>query len=258
MNRPIIDSHVHLDMYLEEEQNRILQDLEYSETEALISVSSHLTSARKNKKLAEQDSRVKPAFGFHPEQELPDDDEIQDLLAFVNENADNMVAIGEVGLPYYLRKENEEITLAPYLELLETFIEQAALLKKPVILHAIYEDAPLVCDLLEKHSVSDAHFHWFKGPAATVERMMQNGYYLSVTPDCVYEAEIQELLRQVPLTQLMVETDGPWPFAGPFSKHMTHPSMIHKSLALIADINRIALDEVYTQIYQNTKIFYRL
>ena len=153
MKRRIIDSHIHLDLYSEKEREQMLAELEKNGVDTLISVSNHLQSARTNWQLAQEDNRIKPAFGFHPEQPLPADNKITDLQQFIDAHREDMVAIGEVGLPYYLRKDDPSIPLEPYLEILEAFIHQAAVMAKPIVLHAIYEDAPLVCDLLEAHSV---------------------------------------------------------------------------------------------------------
>src|SRR5690606_40734669 len=64
--------------------------------------------------------------------------------------------------------------------------------------------------LLEKYSVKKAHFHWFKGDNKTLQHMAENGYFISFTPDLMYEEEIQTIARNYPLEQVMVETDGPW------------------------------------------------
>ncbi|WP_249872332.1 TatD family hydrolase [Oceanobacillus saliphilus] len=253
----VIDAHVHLDLYEESERVRILREMDKYEIDTLITVSNDLTSARKNLELARDNGRIKAAFGFHPEQALPEERELEELLGFIEANEQDMVAIGEVGLPYYMRKEEQDVALQPYLELLEKFIQVAKRLEdKPIVLHAVYEDAPLVCSLLEKHSIKKAHFHWFKGDPRTVERMKENGYLISVTPDVVYEREIQSLVKDYPLTQMMVETDGPWPFEGPFTKQMTHPKMIHETIEKIAHIKNVELEVAYKQIYKNTTKFY--
>ena len=212
----MIDAHIHLDHYEEKEQNEILSSLDENHVEALIAVSFDMESCLKNYELSLVDSRVKPAFGFHPEQEIPSQNALNELFSWMEQHVDEMVAVGEVGLPYYKKIESEiPLEYEPYMELLERFVEFAAKWDKPIVLHAVYEDAALACDLLEKHGVTSAHFHWFKGDKAVVERMIRNGYFISITPDVLYEDEIQELVRVYPLEQMMVETDGPWPFEGP-------------------------------------------
>jgi len=256
----IIDTHIHLDQYDAAEQKNIIDDLETptSNLTDLISISMNLASSLHNLKLSEAHSGVHPAFGFHPEQAAPTDSVLQELISFMEINQNKMVAIGEVGLPYYMRKSNPTLQLEPYTQTLEVFIRKASTWNKPIVLHSVYEDADTTCDLLEKHSVEKAHFHWFKGSVSTTQRMISNGYFISVTPDCVYEHEIQSLIGLFPIEQIMIETDGPWPFSGPFENQITHPKMMHPSIATIAYIKKMNLNDVYEQIYANTKSFYNL
>ncbi|WP_267894852.1 TatD family hydrolase [Lentibacillus sp. Marseille-P4043] len=252
----VIDAHIHLDMYGVPDRNRLLKELKHHHVAALIAVSCHLQSAEMNLEFSRIDKRIKPAFGYHPEQELPSDLMLDEIIAFMQRNQEEMVAVGEVGLPYYSRQKNPNLQVDLYLEILELFIQQAVTLDKPIVLHAVYDDAPLVCDLLEKHSVKKAHFHWFKGDYKTIERMQQNGYYISITPDVLYEREIQQLVKHYPLSNMMVETDGPWRFKGPFMGEKTHPKMIHQSVAKIAELKGLNVEEVYCRLYENTSQFY--
>ncbi|MGE7765141.1 TatD family hydrolase [Peribacillus sp. NPDC096540] len=254
----IIDSHIHLDKYDESKQMQILSDMEKEHVESLLTVSMNLTSSIKNYQLSIKDSRIKPAFGFHPEQSLPSEEEVTDLLNWMREHRDNMFAVGEVGLPYYLRQENPSIDTSKYIEILERFLAFAKEFEKPVVLHAVYDDAPIVCDLLEKNQITKVHFHWFKGDIKTVERMVKNGYHISITPDVCYEEEIQELVSIYPLKLMMIETDGPWLFEKIFEAKWTHPGMMHYSACQIASIKNLPIEFVYETLYRNTKDFYNI
>ncbi|RRN74269.1 TatD family deoxyribonuclease [Peribacillus simplex] len=254
----IIDSHIHLDRYDESEQKQILSDMEKVHLESLVTVSMNLTSSINNDQLSLKDSRIKPAFGFHPEQPLPSKEEVNELLYWMREHRHNMVAVGEIGLPYYLRQENPNMDMSGYVEILERLLAFAKEVEKPVILHAVYGDAPIVCDLLDKHQITKAHFHWFKGDIRTVERMAEKGYRISITPDVCYEREIQELVFAYPLKLMMIETDGPWPFEGAFKGKWTHPGMMHESVRQIASIKGLPIEDVYEILYQNTKDFYHI
>ncbi|WP_108670470.1 TatD family hydrolase [Peribacillus acanthi] len=253
-----IDSHIHFDKYDSNQQRLILGEMEYSGVDALISVSMELESCLQNKALSKVDSRIKPAFGFHPEQDLPTEFEIEQLLTWIEQYEDEMVAVGEVGLPYYRRLEGNTVEMHKYIELLEQFILLSKKLDKPIILHAVYEVAPIACSLLEKHSIAKAHFHWFKGDSKTIDRMINNGFHVSVTPDVCYEQEIQNLVRRYPIELLMLETDGPWLFEGPFEGRMTHPNMLTQSIAKIAEIKNVPLQKLSDIIYRNTVNFYGL
>ncbi|WML44238.1 TatD family hydrolase [Neobacillus sp. PS3-40] len=254
----MIDAHIHLDHYKDKEISSIIEESNLND--ALISVSFNLESCLRNLQLSQKFQKVKPAFGFHPEQPIPTEEQQSELLNWMNEHRPEMIAIGEVGLPYYLRLEQKvsRKQYAQYIDLLETFIQLAKKWEKPIVLHAVYDDAPIVCDLLEKYSVTKAHFHWFKGDQKTIKWMIANGYHISITPDVVYEQEIQQLVQNYPVEQMMIETDGPWPFEGPFKGKMTHPDMMIESIGMIAKIKHLTQIEVAERLLQNTKAFYQI
>lgn len=257
MYYPLIDCHIHLDQYALANQRKLLSTLDQYLVDALVAVSTNASSAYEVLKLAKLDSRVLPAIGFHPEQALPRDEEVEELFSIVEENKNEIVAVGEIGVPYYLRQEHPNFVLTPYVELLERFIRKAVELELPVALHAIYEDASIVLDLLERLHVKKAHFHWFKGDELTVGRLVANGYMVSVPPEVVYRQKLQQIVRQVPLSQLMVETDGPWSFGERFAGKTTHPWMMHDSVHAIAALKRSNLAETYGTIYETTEKFYK-
>ncbi|MED5016233.1 TatD family hydrolase [Paenibacillus chibensis] len=260
---PLIDAHIHLDSYEEAQRLEILSSLQEAGVESLIAVSMHLESARTNLQLKHlYPSMVYPAFGFHPEQPLPEKDAIDQLFAWMKQHVRDMVAVGEVGLPYYTRTETEEAGQAfdsrPYEELLERFIAFAREEDKPIVLHAVYEDADTACRLLAHYGVERAHFHWFKGSPDTVRHMANQGYHISFTPDIVYEQEIQELAAAYPAHLVMSETDGSWPFEGPFAGQMTHPRMTAEVALAWSRIQGCSLPEARRMMYDNAKRFYGL
>ena len=228
-----IDSHIHVDQYKDEEKSKLLKDVEHSkEINGLIAVSMNYQSCKETLSLAKLYPFVHPAIGFHPEQPIHKE-ECEQIYKLIEEHVDDIVAIGEVGLPYYLRKEDERIAINSYISVLQRFVELASKYDLPIILHAVYEDADIVCDLLEKYKVSRAHFHWFKGSETTMKRMMRNGYYISITPDVLHKEKIRKIVSYYPLEYMMVETDGPWEFQ---EGVMTHPRMIREVLKEISVI----------------------
>lgn len=259
-----IDAHIHLDLYAEEEREGLLRDaFTRGGISAVVAVSMHLSSSVINHRLAKKfPNQVLPAYGFHPEQPLPNNEELDELLNWIGERSldGERFAIGEVGLPYYSRMEamaeGRMFEVEPYLELLERFIALAGSLDRPIVLHAVYEDADLVCELLERYHIRRAHFHWFKGPDAVIDRMIEAGYYISITPDVLYEEEIRRLVQRYPITLMMTETDGPWPFEGPFEGKATKPHMVQEVAAAIANLKGIPVLEAEAKLLKNAIDFY--
>ncbi|WP_454192961.1 TatD family hydrolase [Paenibacillus sp. Marseille-Q7038] len=259
---PVIDAHIHLDQY-EDDIQPLRLSLAPNGVKSVIAVSTQLASCQKIERVAAAaPDIIYPAYGYHPEQSIPTVEQLNELLDWMENHTDSMIAVGEVGLPYYSRMEAEKtgqpFDMDPYISMLEQFIIFAKKHDKPIILHAVYEDADLACDLLEKHQVKKAHFHWFKGPDETIRRMAENGYYISFTPDLVYEKEIQDLASKYPHDQIMAETDGPWPFEGPFAAHKTHPRMVKDVIRAWCDVTGVKLEIAAELFYKNTKQFYNL
>jgi len=259
-----IDAHIHAEKYQQQERVQMLQEASMCGVKAIVAVSMDLSSSKETYNLYQQyPAQIMPLYGHHPEIALPSAEEEEALIKWIREReeAKEVFSIGEIGLPYYTeleaRTESKVFDLAPYIAFLDRMLFLAKELNKPVALHAVYEHADLVCDLLEKHGVTKAHFHWFKGAQATVDRMIQAGYFISITPDVLYEEEIRSLVKYYPLEQLMVETDGPWLFEGPYQGEMTRPAMVVDVVKEIAIIKQIQVDEAAEQIYQSTLQFYR-
>ena len=253
MNKHIIDTHIHLDQYEDKVIKEIIETKYDHQCEALLSVSTDLQSCKRNLKLKHQYKEVFVAFGYHPEQKLNSDEEFADLLAWIEKHHEEMSAVGEIGLPYYL----EHIEINPYIERLEQLLQLAVTYKKPVNLHAVHDCAPIVCDLLERYSIKKAHFHWFKGDERIISRIQQNQYYISITPDIMYKEKIQQLANRFPIEQLLVETDGPWPFEDCFTGIKTHPRMIHDTIHQLSKLKQLPESYVYNQIYSNTLKLYQ-
>lgn len=258
-----IDAHIHLDQYAPDERERLLAEAFAAGCEAVVGVSMNLASCRENRRLALRHAgRYMPAYGHHPEIPLPQPDEERELFAWIRRlhAAGEPFAIGEAGLPYYTRTEAEAagrpFDEGPYLELLDRFAALAAELDRPIVLHAVYDDAAKACDILDRHGVRRAHFHWFKGPEAAVRRMIDSGWHVSVTPDVVYEPEIRELVRMYPVGLLMAETDGPWPHEGPFAGRRTAPVMVPDVIRAVAELKGMDAAETAAVMLAGTKRFY--
>lgn len=257
------DTHIHLDKYGEQAANLVRESIADG-LEALVAVSMDLPSCQRTAALAAEFSGVVlPAYGFHPEQPLPEEALIDQLFAWIEEMYSRVgeeLIIGEVGLPYYSRleafKAGEVFDEVPYVKLLERFIAYAAKRDLPIVLHAVYEDAHQACDLLETYNIRRAHFHWFKGDDAAIRRIVQNGWFISFTPDIVYDPETKSLVGKVPLAHILTETDGPWSFAGPFAGRNTHPSMILEVLPFLAEAYGLTLESAAQILSRNAASMY--
>lgn len=252
------DAHLHLEKYSDQEIDQFFCD---DQLEGVIAVSMDLSSSKRTLSLKKKyPGRVFAACGFHPEQPARFDQD--QWFQFLHTHRDEIDAIGEIGLPYYLerqwRKEGKPFDKAAYLKILQTMLNWADEWDKPVILHGVYEDVSLICDYLEETSLSNVHFHWLKTDPATLKRVEKSGYYVSFTPDLLYNDKTRQVARSYPLERIMVETDGPWPFENKFSGKQTEPSMVLAVLEELANLKKMPLEKVAQKVRENTWQFLRI
>ncbi len=250
-----VDSHIHFDQYSKRERERIVAQLRKQKS-GLIAVSTDFQSSQQTMTLQQQYSDVVfSTIGWHPEQRLATDEEKEAMYKWLEHK--KFYAVGEVGLPYYTRQQ-KKLDEARYLEDVTQWIQYASQQSLPVVLHTVYEDAETILPILERYNIQRAQFHWLKAETKIIEQIVSNGYMISVTPEVVYRPKIQKMLPFIPLDQLMVETDGPWPFEGPFTKKRTEPHFVQSSIEYIATTYDMTVNEVSEQLFQTTCDFFQL
>ncbi len=196
-------------------------------------------------------------LGFIPKVLLPSEAEFQEWERLVETERKRITAIGEIGLPYY-NLEKLPHSIEQSIELLSKCLEIAYDKDLPVALHAVHDKVKIVFDLLLKHHIRNAHFHWLKAPTDVLDLILKKGYYISVTPEVCYRNRDQQLASLVPLNQLLIETDGPWAFNGPFEDQATTSLFLKEVISKIADIKGSPIEPIQQQILKNTQLCYQL
>ena len=201
--------------------------------------------------LAESNPMVYAAVGFHP----TDLDEFSEkTFAQVKDLAKHpkVVAIGEIGIDYYWVKEPEKRAFQR--EALKQQLAFAQEVNKPVVLHmreqddAWFGDASV--DLLEILSEWQSKLsgtlrekpgvlHSFNGTLETAQKALALNFYIGVTGPVTYNNANQkrEIISQLPLERLLIETDGPYLTPAPHRGKRNEPAFVRHIADKIAEIH---------------------
>jgi TatD DNase family protein len=249
----MIDAHIHLDQYTDvEEKVRRWQE---KGIEAVVAVSTDLRSSYRTLELKKRfPDFIYAAIGFHPEQPLPSKVDWNEWTSLLKQERHQLAAIGEVGLPYYSAEAH--LCLQHYSELFEQIVQIAAETDLPLAIHAVYDRAQMALSILQKYKIANAHFHWLKADPTIVEQIVQCGYSISVTPEVCYRERDQQLLSLIPMEQLLLETDAPWQFAGPFVDVPTSPLLLWHSLHAVASFYHQDVETMRAVVVANTQRLY--
>ncbi|MFC4769194.1 TatD family hydrolase [Effusibacillus consociatus] len=268
----MIDTHYHLDQLDKESLHRMLVEASEGGIETIIAPAMGLESGRK---LLDIQSRypnfIRVGLGIHPERSdfFGGDQrnrerlfqEQRELANLVSIYRNQICAVGEIGLPYYSMPEKERLPENVPALSWQIFEESLALAKDwdlPVILHAVHSMARPCLELLLQFNIKKAVFHWLKAPLDAVDKIVFHGYYISFTPEAVYRERNQILASRVPLDQILLETDGPWPYEGPFAGKKTHSLWIREVADVVAHIHKKPIDQVLAYTADNARKLFRV
>jgi TatD DNase family protein len=258
----VTDTHCHLDLNkFDEDRQAVLQRATEAGVTHILIPALDLESSLSAINLAESHPNVYAAVGFHP----TDLDKFSER-AF--EEAKNLtshakvVAIGEIGIDYYWVTEREERAFQH--EALRRQLAFAASVNKPVIIHMREEDdvwfGQASIDLLrilgewhktlsaEKHPLAQKPgvLHSFNGNLETAQNAIGLNFYIGVTGPVTYKnaEEKRNIIRQLPLTKLLIETDAPFLTPVPHRGKRNEPAFVAYIADKIADIHRTTREQV--------------
>ena len=251
----MIDAHIHLNQY--GSLDAMIEEWINSGVRKVVAVSTDLSSSYETLDLKRRYPEfIYAAVGYHPEQPIPHQKDLLELFSLISSERHLVSAIGEVGVPHYTLSNNCH-SIGEYLEILSLFVECAKKQNLPILLHAVHDKAYPVLQLLIKNSLEKAHFHWLKAPMEIVEQIIEAGYFISVTPEVCYRERDQKLAMAVPLNQLLLETDGPWSFGGPFIHEKTTPKLLLPTAKHVANLKGISVKRLIQQCSLNIAELYK-
>jgi TatD DNase family protein len=198
-------------------------------------------------------------LGVHPERPITDA-ETERVMALIRQERPRLAAVAEVGLPWYSIRErpDRDMVMEAAEPRLRRFLHLARALDLAVVLHAPHAAAAQALRLLEAEGIGRAVFHWHKAPPDVTDAIVERGYYISVTPETCYRQRDRQLVAAVPLTHLVLETDGPWPYGGAFEGQPTEPTFLSPLVRAVAEIKGRETDEVAEITTQNAARLFRL
>jgi TatD DNase family protein len=212
-------------------------------------VGENLSDARKNLALAVRYPMIKAAAGLYPT--VLDLDLADEMVDFIRRNRSRLIAIGEVGLDYWVVKTDEK--RAVQREILRKFIQLSGEVNLPLNVHSRSAGRHVISLLLE-HDAQSVQLHAFDGKASAALPAVEAGYYFSVPPSIKRSRQKQKLVKQLPLTRLLVETDSP--VLGPDPGGRNEPANLSVSIEVIAQIKDIPNEAVIEAVVENTNRLY--
>jgi TatD DNase family protein len=253
-----IDSHAHITMSpLWENIETILSHAKDCNVSHIVNICVDKLSLERAEKLSPHHPNIVNVGATSPHDVAKEGEKYFDVFANSAKNK-FLHAIGEVGLDYYYNyspKDTQQHFLKKYLLLaIETQL--------PVVIHCREAFNDLFTILDQNYIVDNINkkvlLHCFTGTIKEATEALKRGWFISFSGIITFKKshQLREVVKHVPLEQMLIETDAP--YLAPQSKRGTtnEPANVVEVAKTIAEIKNISIDSVAKTTGNNTKLFF--
>ena len=255
MNNKIIDSHCHLNFpqfknKLDEIINRALD----KGVSKMLTISTKLNDISKIEGISNSYSNVYNSVGIHPHEcKNYKDLCLEDLLKYTKNP--KCIGIGESGLDFFYENSSKELQI----KLFKIHIEAARKTSLPLIVHTRDADNETI-EILQnemKKGFFSGLIHCFSTSRELAEKAIDLGFYISISVIITFNKsnELRNIVKELPLNRLLVETDAPYLAPEPFRGKCNEPSYVLETAKYIANLLNLSCEEFCNKTTEN---FYRL
>ena len=253
----MIDSHVHLDdAKFDYDRENLIENLKEYGLDRVYNIGADLESSIASVELADKYEIIKAVIGVHPHAASEYNQEVEDKLIELAKN-ENVRAIGEIGLDYYYDNSPRDIQV----QVFKKQIELANKLKLPIVVHsreAAKETFDIISSYKEKYKDLKFLIHCFSQSVEMMREYVKMDCYIALGGVVTFKnSKIpKEVAKEVPLENLLLETDCPYLAPEPMRGKRNEPMFIKYSAQKIAEIRGISLEELLKATDENTRRFY--
>jgi TatD DNase family protein len=233
MDLQVIDSHCHLDFpKFNKDREATIHRARKAGIDQMINSGVDPKTNISTLELAQKYDYIHATLGFSPHlSPEATDEQIQNMLNFIEDHVTDIVGIGEAGLDYHYFTSNTERDRQ--IEVFKQVIELADKYNKPLVIHG--REAEGIALKLSEH-LGKVVFHCYGGNLDTMHKIVDAGHFISVPTLVCFSEQHQEIAREVPLENMLLETDSP--YLSP-RKGRNEPAFILDSLPWISKLKGI-------------------
>lgn len=241
----LFDVHCHLDdKQFDADREQVIERAITAGVKYIICNGTNPKSNREVLALAQKYPLIKPSLGFYPTDALTFD--VDKEIDFIRSQKKVIIAIGEVGVDYHWIKDPSEQEKER--EIFKKAISLAKELDKPIIVHSREAESDTL-DILDASGYKKVDLHCFGGNLKLAERAAKAGYYLSIPPNIVRSEHFARIVRTLPLSRLLLETDAP--YLSPKKEMRNEPAFVAHTVEEIARLRSMETIEVANALFMN-------
>ena len=245
----VVDSHCHLDMADYDDCRQVVERAALAGVKYILSVGIDLESSKAALALADEFPGVYCSVGIHPHHVVGvEEAQYQELTTLARHP--KVKAYGEIGLDYARDYSPPEVQRRHF----ERQVALAKELRLPLIIHDREAHADVLAILRDAAPLpAGGVMHCYSGDLELAAAAIELGFLLSIPGVVTFNkaTTLHEVVRQVSLSSMLVETDGPYLAPDPWRGKRNEPSYLLYTVAKIAELRGVSVDEVARQTSAN-------
>jgi TatD DNase family protein len=252
-----IDSHTHLDgKDFDEDREQVIERALNAGVRQIVNIGATdgFLGAERSIKLADSYEAIFLTVGIHPHDatETLDIERLKELAQHPK-----VVAIGETGLDFYRDWSPKDRQY----EWFRAQVELALELQKPIVVHS--RSAATEClEVLQELNAEQVGgvFHCYSEDVAFEKQLREMSFLISVPGTITFKKaeEFRDIIREIPLERIMIETDAPYLAPTPFRGKRCESAYVVHTAQQIADIKEVSLKDVARVTSATARAFYGL
>ena len=260
MNTRYIDAHCHIQFEQYDTDREELIERMREQSIAGIVVGCDLESSRKAVELAQMHEHLYASVGLHPNH--ASDESFDESLYRALAQSPKVVAIGECGLDYFRPTEVNDEVKGKQKEIFKKHVALAGELDKPLILHprsakgtqdAYHDIIALLQEAKNTYPRLRGDSHFFVSGEVEAAALITLDFTVSFTAVITFARDYDAVIRSVPLTSILAETDSP--YVAPTSRRgqRNDPLAVIEVVEKIASIRGEDPESVCAALLTNTR-----
>lgn len=254
-----VDSHCHLDFEdFDGERDAVVARARAAGVETIVTVATSMKGFPKVLEIAQNYDDVYCSVGVHPHDAEKDGEKVttDELVALYRQNP-KIVGIGETGLDYfydYAPRGHQQ-------EAFRTHIRACIATGAPLIIHTRDAEDDTIRLLQEERQGHEDKLrgvlHCYSSARRMAEYALDIGFYVSLSGMLTFKKSenIREVVKDIPLERLLVETDSPYLAPVPHRGQTCEPAYVVHTAGVLAEVKGVPLDVIAKHTTDN---FYAL
>ena len=253
----MFDTHCHISgSEYDEDREALIQEIRASQLKYAVDIGTRLETSRNVCETVKALDFCYGTVGMFPGNCYGrPESELLELEKLYREN-EKIVAIGEIGLDYHYDdtdKEQQHKWFADQIELAKS-------LGAPICIHTRDADDDTLRMLKDHKAFSSIKvlMHCYSGSAELARQYVKLGAVISICGPVTFKnaRKTVEVVQQVGLEHLVVETDAPYLTPVPFRGKKNKPYYVEYTARKVAEIKGISFEEVAETTLKNACAFY--